>query len=364
MFEVYDDKSKAVIKSAQQEARTLGHKLVGTEHLLYAMLCDESHTSKMLERCGLSREMLRSEIVKLTGWGEKLDFGGNLFFDPSTTRSFERAVEEMASQGDEVIEVEHLFLAITSKNETIASLLLEQCGKIRMRAREEVRKYLKERVRNRNGISSISKGMSQDRAVSHQNLDGRMMEVLQSRIDALELKLDTLTQVLQERGSDIAVVRTGFGFDSHRLEPGIPLMLGGTHVPFEKGLRGHSDGDVLLHAIIDAIFGAMASWDIGRHFPDTDEKYGGISSMLLLSMCHDMTGTHGYRVTALDTVILAEKPRLAPYVEIMKKNISDVLSVSQQRVSIKCKTAEGMGFIGEGRGMASYALVTLSQSHV
>lgn len=364
MFEVYDDKSKAVIKNAQQEARTLGHKLVGTEHLLYAMLCDESHTSKTLERCGLSREMLRSEIVKLTGWGEKLDFGGNLFFDPSTTRSFERAVEEMASQGDEVIEVEHLFLAITYKNETIASLLLEQCGKIRQRARDEVRKYLKERVRNRNGSHVISKGSSHDRSLSRQNPDDGMMAVLQSRIDELERKVDTLTHALQERVSDIATVRTGFGFDSHRLEPGIPLMLGGAPVPFEKGLRGHSDGDVLLHAIIDAIFGAMASGDIGRHFPDTDERYRGISSMLLLSMCHDMMGGGGYGVTGLDAVILAEKPRLAPFVDIMRKNISDVLSVSQHRVSIKCKTAEGMGFIGEGRGMASYALVTLSQSQV
>ncbi len=364
MFEVYDEKSRAVIESAQQEARALGHKLVGTEHLLYAILCADTHTSKMLERCGLSREMLRNEIVKFTGWGEKLDFGGNLFFDPSTTRSFEQAVEEMASRGDEVIEVEHLFLAITHRNETIASLLLEQCGQIRLRARDEIRKYLKDRLHSRNGSHGVTRGSHDDRRISHPGQDNEVSKILQLRMDELERKVETLSHALEEGISSRIMVRSGFGFDSHELKPGIPLMLGGTLVPFEKGLCGHSDGDVLLHAIIDAIFGAMASGDIGRHFPDSDEQYRGISSMALLSRCHDLMGHEGYRLTGLDAVILAEKPRLAPHVDTMRAVISEVLEISRHMVSIKCKTAEGMGLIGEGRGMASYALVTLSHSQV
>jgi len=364
MFEVYDDKSRAVIESAQQEARSLGHKLVGTEHLLYAMLCDDSCTAKTLERCGLSREALRNEIVRLTGWGEKLDFGGNLFFDPSTTRSFEQAVVEMASQGDEAIEVEHLFLAITHRNETVASLLLERCGQIRLRAREEVRKYLKERVKTRDGSGGQPGRRRDERHAAHQGLESGIMAAMQRRIDELERKVESLRRALEERAPAGVVLRSGFGFDSHELEAGIPLMLGGTRIPYERGLRGHSDGDALLHAIIDAIFGAMASGDIGRHFPDTDEKYRGISSMLLLSRCHDAMKASGYALESLDAIILAEKPRLSQYVDSMRKEVSGALEVETGKVSIKCKTAEGMGFVGEGRGMACYALVTLSHPGV
>ena len=150
-------------------------------------------------------------------------------------------------------------------------------------------------------------------------------------------------------------MRIGFGYDVHKLSEGRPLILGGVSIPFEKGLLGHSDADVLLHAIIDSLFGAAALGDIGRHFPDTDLKYKGVSSDLLLKECVNELSKHGYKVVNIDSTVVAQAPKLLPYIDLMQKNIAEILNVDKSCVSVKAKTEEKLGFTGDGQGIKAYA---------
>ena len=154
-------------------------------------------------------------------------------------------------------------------------------------------------------------------------------------------------------------MRIGFGYDSHRLEAGRKLMLGGVEIPFEKGLLGHSDGDALIHAIIDAVFGAICTGDIGRHFPDTGERFRGASSLGLLKEAVSIAGNAGYRVLNVDSTVVAEAPKLAPHIERMRETLSAVLGTGA--VSIKAKSNEKMGFTGRGEGIAAYAVCLLEK---
>ena len=156
-------------------------------------------------------------------------------------------------------------------------------------------------------------------------------------------------------------MRVGIGYDIHRLMEGRALKLGGVEIPYIKGLVGYSDADVLLHAISDAILGAANLGDIGIHFPQTDPKYKGASSTGLLREVNGLIQKKGYRVNNLDVVIIAEEPKVNPFVANMKKNISDTLKIDQSRVSIKATTNEGVGSIGRGEAIASYAVVTLKE---
>jgi 2-C-methyl-D-erythritol 2,4-cyclodiphosphate synthase len=151
----------------------------------------------------------------------------------------------------------------------------------------------------------------------------------------------------------------GFGYDSHRLVAGRPLVLGGKEIPNDRGLLGHSDADVLIHAVCDAILGAAAAGDIGRHFPDTDPAYRGISSLLLLKRVREIAGAKGYRVSNVDSTIVLEKPKLAPHLGEMAGNIAAVLGIPPDRVNVKAKTNEGMGLVGVGEGAAAFAVVFL-----
>ena len=153
--------------------------------------------------------------------------------------------------------------------------------------------------------------------------------------------------------------RIGFGYDAHRLVEGRALILGGVVIPHDLGLSGHSDADVLTHAVIDALIGALGEGDIGRHFPDTDAAYKGISSMTLLRNAASLAADAGYRLNNLDATIVAEKPKLAAYLPEMENITADALSCATDRVNIKATTTEGMGFCGTGEGMAAYAVVTL-----
>lgn len=155
------------------------------------------------------------------------------------------------------------------------------------------------------------------------------------------------------------MIRMGFGYDAHRLVPGRPLILGGVDIPFDRGLLGHSDADVLLHAICDALLGAAALGDIGRHFPDTDLRWKGVSSLVLLRTVKDLVGEAGFEVYNVDSTIVAQTPRLAPHIPYMTDTIAKVLGVEAKQVSVKAKTTEGMGFTGTGEGMAAYAVVTI-----
>ena len=154
-------------------------------------------------------------------------------------------------------------------------------------------------------------------------------------------------------------MRVGTGYDVHRLAEGRDLILGGVQIPFEKGLLGHSDADVLGHAIMDAILGAAALGDIGKHFPDSDPKYKGISSMLLLKEVSELIGSKLYIVGNIDATVIAQRPKLASYIPQMKQNIADTLGIGPDRVNIKATTEEGLGFTGEGLGIAAQAVCLL-----
>ena len=156
-------------------------------------------------------------------------------------------------------------------------------------------------------------------------------------------------------------LRIGHGYDVHRLTEGRRLILGGVEVPYEKGLLGHSDADVLTHAVMDALLGAAALGDIGELFPDTDAAYAGISSILLLERVAERLREAGYAVVNLDATVLAQAPKLAPYRERMRENLAHVLALDASRVSVKATTEEGLGFTGEGLGIAAHAVALLEK---
>jgi 2-C-methyl-D-erythritol 2,4-cyclodiphosphate synthase len=156
--------------------------------------------------------------------------------------------------------------------------------------------------------------------------------------------------------------RIGHGFDAHRLVEGRPFVLGGIEIPFERGPLGHSDADVLAHAISDALLGACALGDLGKHFPDTDERWKGADSMRLLAACADMVRERGYAVGNLDATIVVQAPKLAPHLERIRASIAAVLRIETDAVSVKAKTSEGMGYTGDGTGIAAYAVACLTRS--
>jgi len=155
-------------------------------------------------------------------------------------------------------------------------------------------------------------------------------------------------------------MRIGIGYDVHRFEEGRPLILGGLSIPCDKGLAGHSDADVLVHAVMDALLGAAGLGDIGRHFPDSDIKYKNISSMTLLSQVCEKIASKGYMVINVDSVIIAQKPKLASYLDEMGRNLSAVLSAD---VNVKATTEEGLGFTGREEGIAAKAVCLLSSAY-
>ena len=156
-------------------------------------------------------------------------------------------------------------------------------------------------------------------------------------------------------------MRIGSGYDVHRLVPDRDLILGGVKIPYEKGLLGHSDADVLLHAIMDALLGAAALGDIGRHFPDTDPAYKGASSIELLKRVKQLLEDKLYFIGNIDATIIAQKPKLAPYIPEMIKNIASALEIDEDRVNVKATTEEGLGFTGEGLGIAANAICLLDE---
>ncbi len=154
-------------------------------------------------------------------------------------------------------------------------------------------------------------------------------------------------------------MRVGMGYDVHRLVSERDLILGGVKIDYELGLLGHSDADVLLHAIMDAMLGAAALGDIGKHFPDNDSKYRGADSILLLEAVRDLIKKEGYRIENIDATIIAQKPKMRPYIEKMRENIAKALEVECSCINIKATTEEGLGFTGSGEGMAAQAVCLL-----
>ena len=156
-------------------------------------------------------------------------------------------------------------------------------------------------------------------------------------------------------------MRIGMGYDVHKLTEGRDLILGGVKIPWEKGLLGHSDADVLIHAVMDALLGASALGDIGKHFPDTDPAYKGISSLKLLEYVMDLLEKNGFSVGNVDAVIIAQKPKMAPHIPQMRKNLAEAMRIPEARVNVKATTEEGLGFTGRGEGIASQAVCLLEE---
>jgi len=156
-------------------------------------------------------------------------------------------------------------------------------------------------------------------------------------------------------------MRIGIGYDAHRLAKNSRLILGGVEIEADSGLLGHSDADVLVHAVMDALLGAAAMGDIGMHFPDTDLKYKNISSMNLLYEVYKMLAVQGYRIVNIDSVIIAQKPKLAPYIEKMRENIANSLDINIYDISIKATTEENMGFTGRGEGISAKAVCLIEK---
>lgn len=156
-------------------------------------------------------------------------------------------------------------------------------------------------------------------------------------------------------------MRIGHGYDVHRLVPGRDLILGGVKIPFELGLDGHSDADVLLHAVSDALLGAAGLGDIGRHFPDTDPKYKGADSLVLLNIVGQKVAQKGCRVSNIDVTMIAQKPKLKDYISRMEENIASALGLDPERVNVKATTEEKLGFTGTGEGMACHAVCLLEE---
>ena len=156
------------------------------------------------------------------------------------------------------------------------------------------------------------------------------------------------------------MIRIGHGYDVHRLTQGRKLILGGVDIPWEKGLLGHSDADVLTHAVMDALLGAAGLEDIGKHFPDTDPAYAGADRLKLLAHVAALLRERGYAVGHVDATILAQRPKLAPHLPHMRENLAQVLGVDPDRVNVKATTEEGLGFTGSGEGMAAHAVCLLT----
>lgn len=156
-------------------------------------------------------------------------------------------------------------------------------------------------------------------------------------------------------------MRIGHGYDAHALVPGRRLVLGGVTIPYEQGLAAHSDGDVLIHALCDALLGAAGLGDIGRHFPDSSAQYKGIDSRILLRRVRELVNERRFGVTNIDATLIAQAPKLGPYFDPMKVNLSDDLNITVDRINIKATTTEGMGFTGRGEGIAAHAVVLLEE---
>ena len=156
-------------------------------------------------------------------------------------------------------------------------------------------------------------------------------------------------------------MRVGMGYDVHKLVKDRKLIMGGVEIPYELGLLGHSDADVLLHAIMDALLGAAALGDIGKHFPDTDDRYKGISSIKLLEEVGKKIDEANYIIENIDATIIAQKPKMRPYIDDMRKNIADALKIDVDRVNVKATTEEGLGFTGEGLGISAQAVAMISK---
>lgn len=185
-------------------------------------------------------------------------------------------------------------------------------------------------------------------------------EAISERMEAISAKEEASSAQLAQKEGATSMVRIGHGYDVHRLVEGRKLILGGVNIPWEKGLLGHSDADVLVHAVMDALLGAAALGDIGQHFPDTDPAYAGADSIKFLQNVGGLLAKEGYAIGNIDCTVLAQQPKLKPFIPEMRQTIANALKLSVEQVSVKATTEEGLGFTGTGDGIAAHSVCIIS----
>lgn len=220
------------------------------------------------------------------------------------------------------------------------------------------RKDIEDAYKNASGNETDDCAVAEKHGVTVKIVEGSYENLKLTTLDDVVTARGILAARNGERGSKS--MRIGTGFDTHQLIQNRDMIIGGVKIPYEKGLLGHSDADVLIHAVIDALFGAAALGDIGTHFPDSDNKYKGISSMLLLEEATKLLYEAGYEIVNVDTTLIAQAPKMAPYIEQMRQNLSQAMNIPVSSVSVKAKTNEHMGFTGRGEGIEARATVLIN----
>jgi 2-C-methyl-D-erythritol 2,4-cyclodiphosphate synthase len=311
MFERYTEGARRVIFFARYEASQDGDSCIRCAHLLVGI---EREAPKMLREAGLTEEQVQTIRDSLKqGSGERFSASVEVPLDGAAKCSLLLATEAAQRLQSKVVEPVHLLWGIYHADSELKKKLLES-GLTEEKLTNACQKYT--------GSEAI----------------GSLAE--------LSLPLSS---------------RAGIGYDLHRLAEGRKLILGGVEVPFEKGPVGHSDGDVLSHAICDALLGAAGQGDIGTHFPDTDPKWKGVSSLLFLEHARKLLSERGLRILHIDAVVITERPKLGPHFPAMRETLAKTLEIAPEQINLKAKTHEGLGEIGRGEAIAAHAIVTLEK---
>ena len=310
MFERFTEQARRVIFFARYEASQDGDFYIRCAHLLAGI---EREAPELLREAGLTRKQVQTIRGFLKqGSGERLSVSIEVPLDDAAKRSLLLATEAAERLKSRVVEPVHLLWGIYHTDPKLQERLL-------------------------------AAGLTEEKlGIVCQKYTG-----LESRERLAELSLA------------LSPARSGIGYDLHRLTEGRKLIIGGIEVPFEKGPVGHSDGDVLSHAICDALLGAAGLGDIGMHFPDTDPKWKGASSLLFLEHVRNLLDDCGLRITHIDAVVIAERPKLGPHFSAMRDALAKALSIQTAQVNLKAKTHEGVGEIGRGEAIAAHAIATL-----
>lgn len=309
MLERFTEKACRVIFFGRYEAGQYGSPCIESFHLLLGLAREDKG---MFHKSGLSIEGLRQTYESRYPAHPRISTSIEIDLSKESKRILSRAAEEADGLGSKHIGTEHILLAMFAESDEIRAEL-EKLG------------LTKDNVRT---VSAIA---------AEPMTDGKYNDL-----------------------SSESSGRCGIGYDLHRLEAGRKLMIGGVHVPFDKGPVGHSDGDVLAHAICDALLGAAGMGDIGKHFPDTDPKWKGASSLIFLEYLRPLLDSQGLRIIHIDAVVITEKPKLGPYFPAMREALAKALGIETERINLKAKTNEGVDAIGRGEAIAAHVVATVT----
>jgi len=310
MLERFTEKARRVIFFGRYEAGKYGSSHIEAFHLLLGFAREEGH---VLRKMGVGADRIRQSYEASSKVRAPIPSSVEIQLSSESKRIVRRAAKEADKLGHRNIGAEHLLLAI-----------LAECRKVR----KEMEKI----------------GLTEHEARQA------------TRIDSVEPAMKRQDQKKIREG----IGRTGIGYDLHRLEADRKLMIGGVHVPFDKGPVGHSDGDVLAHAICDALLGAAGMGDIGKHFPDTDPKWKGANSLIFLDHLRKLFENQGLQIIHIDAVIVTERPKLGTHFPAMRESLAKALGIETDRINLKAKTNEGVDAIGRGEAIAAHVVATVT----